>query len=94
MLAETLASSGQEALGLYLSGMAGLPPCVYSCSCSSSCWAVCPDLLLAHLSFFQAQMFDPPSSIFHRISGMVTFDSSKGLPGNGHFHLELGYSPS
>lgn len=79
---------------VYLSGLAGLPQGTHFCSCSPSCWAVCPDLLLAHLSFFQAQMFDLPPSIFHRISGMVTIDSSKVLSGNGHFHLELGYSPT
>lgn len=79
---------------VYLSAVAGLPQGAYSCSCSPSRWAVCPDLLLAHLSFFQAQMFDLPPSIFHRIPGMVTFESSKVLSGNGHLHVELGYSPT
>lgn len=63
---------------VYLSAVAGLPQGAYSCSCSPSCWAVRPDMLLAHLSFFQAQMFDLPPSIFHRIPGMVTFDSLQG----------------
>lgn len=93
VLTETLAFNGQEALGMYLSGVAGLPQHTYACSCCPSCWAVCPDLLLAHLPF-QAQMFDPPPGIFHRISGILTFEGSKVLPGNGHFHLELGDSPT
>lgn len=92
VLTETLVLNGQEVMGVVSEWVAGFSQCAYICCCSLACWAVCQDPFLLYLSFCQAQMFDPPPSIFLRISGMVIFDSSKVLPANEHFH-SLGTLP-